>query len=117
MSIGSKEKNRRGHREFAARCRSFGFTAVRCVRGISDCRGLPGLSVEIHRAKRLRLDSAMAAAKAAAAEGQIPVVAYRSDRRPWRVTLDLSDFFLLYRAYLQRPLPDPVPPAAEAYHD
>ena len=94
-------KHARGRREFLALCNAKG--------------GLPGLSVEVRRAQRLRLEEAMAAA-AEKADNRIPVVAHRSDNQPWRITLELDGFLLLYRAYLQTRLPDPKLPSSEAYH-
>lgn len=114
MAIKSRQKNTRGHREFAALCRQAGFSAVRCVHGELDCQSLPGLAVEIRRNQRLRPEEAMAAAEANKGEN-IPLVAHRSDHQPWRIILSLSDFFILYRAYLQKLRPGSGSPAAEAY--
>ena len=90
--IKTLAKHDRGRREFFHLCNAKG--------------GLPGLSVEVRRTQRLHLAKAMAAA-AEKADGSIPVVAHRSDGQPWRITLELDDFLLLYRAYLQTHLPDP----------
>lgn len=114
--IKSRQKNTRGNREFAALCRQAGFMEAGCHLGILQKGGLPGLSVEVRRTQRLHLENAMAAAGEAAGEN-IPVVAHRSDHQPWRITLGLDDFLLLYRAYLQTRRPDPAPPSAEAYPD
>lgn len=114
MAIKSRSKSSRGHRELASVFRREGFPQATCVRGMLDKKALPGLSVEVRRTQRLRLDEAMAAA-AATGGNQIPLVAHRSDRHPWRVTLSLQDFLPLYRAWLQMPLPDPKSPAGEAY--
>lgn len=98
----SLAKHARGRREFFCLCNAKG--------------GLPGLAVEVRRTQRLRLEEAMAAA-AEKAENRIPVVAHRSDKQPWKVTLKLDDFLLLYRAYLQTVRPDPKSPSSEAYHN
>ena len=97
--IKTLAKHDRGCREFFRLCNAKG--------------GLPGLSVEVRRTQRLRLEEAMAAA--GQAEG-IPAVAHRSDGQPWRVTLTLDGFLQLYRAYLQTVRPDPISPSAEACH-
>jgi len=116
MAPSSLEKHFRGHRDFAKACRDRGFTAVQCVHGRLDNRGLPGLSVSIRRTERLRMEEAMAQT-AANAGGKLPVLAHRSSRQPWRITMDLDTFFLLYRTFMQMPLPDPAEPADEPYHD
>lgn len=100
--IKALSKHTRGQREFFALCNAKG--------------GLPGLSVEVRRTQRLRLEEAMAAA-AEKASDSIPVVAHRSDKQPWRVTLTLDGFLQLYQAYLQTRLPDPELPSAEAYRN
>lgn len=116
MSIKSRQKSSRANRELAALFRAAGFSSVSCTHGVLNNHTLPGLSVEVRRTQRLRLEEAMVAAEATA-EGTIPLVAHRSDHHPWRITLSLSDFFRLYEAFCQRPRPDPAPPTAEAYHD
>lgn len=97
--IKTLTKHDRGSREFFHLCNA------------KD--GLPGLSVEVRRTQRLRLEEAMAAA--AEQTDSIPVVAHRSDRQPWRITLTLDGFLQLYRAYLQTRLPDPKSPSSVAY--
>lgn len=100
--IKTLAKHARGRREFFSLCKANG--------------ELPGLAVEVRRSQRLRLEEAMAAA-AESADNRIPVVAHRSDHQPWRITLELDGFLLLYRAYLQTHLPDPISPSSEAYPD
>ncbi len=100
--IKTLAKHTRGQREFFALCNAKG--------------GLPGLSVEVRRTQRLRLEEAMAAAAEKVADS-IPVVAHRSDKQPWRITLTLDGFLQLYRAYLQTRQPDPESPSSEAYHN
>lgn len=113
--IKTLEKHTRGNREFAALCRQAGFSEARCSLGLLKNDGLPGLSVEVRRTQRLRLEQAMSAAAGKGA-GAIPVVAHRSDGQPWRITLGLDGFLQLYRAYLQTHQPDPESPEAAAYH-
>ena len=114
MDINSRKKHFRGHREFAKICRDHGFTAVQCTKGRLDGRGLPGISLTIRRTERLRLDRAMAET-IADADGCLPVLAHRSSRQPWRITMDTATFFRLYRAFIQMSLPDPAKPGSEPY--
>lgn len=61
------------------------------------------------------MEEALARA-AAEADGKLPVLAHRSSRQPWRITMDTDTFFLLYRAFMRKPQSDPAEPASEAYH-
>lgn len=115
MAVNSQEKHLRGHQDFAAACRTYGFGAVHCRKGKLDCRGLPGLSVSIRRTERLRMDTAMAQASAEA-QDKLPILAHRGNRQPWRITMDLDTFFLLYRAFIRTPPHDPEEPEAEPCH-
>ena len=116
MSVGinSRGKHFRGHREFAKVCRDHGFTAVHCVNGQLDSRGLPGISLTVRRTERLRLDRAMAEAIAEAGS-KLPLLVHRSSRQPWRITMESETFFCLYRAFIQMSPPDPAKPASEPY--
>ena len=114
MAAGSRQKHARGHQDFARACRSHGW-AARCTYGVLDRRSFPGLTPEICRANRLRLEEAMGRAEAHA-EDDLPVLVHRADRKPWRVTMDLAVFLRLYAAFIQRPLPDPAVPASAPYH-
>lgn len=49
--------------------------------------------VECKRGERLNLTQAAIQAEGDAAPGTIPIVMHRRNRRPWYVTLRLSDFF------------------------
>lgn len=56
-----------------------------------DAEGLEDFHFEVKRVERLNLEEAMQQAEADAA-GRVPVVVHRRNRRPWRVTLNLSDW-------------------------
>ena len=115
MAVNTSAKHSRGHQDFAAACRKLGFSAVQCSHGRLDCRNLPGIHISIRRTERLRMENAMEEA-AAAAEGLPSVLAHRSNGHPWRITMDLETFFLLYRAFIQKLPGDPGSPASEPYH-
>lgn len=114
MELNSREKHFRGHREFAKICRDHGFTAVQCIKGRLDSRGLPGISLTVRRTERLRLDRAMAEAIAEAGK-QLPILVCRSSRQPWRIIMEPDAFFRLYRAFIRMSPPDPAEPKSEPY--
>jgi len=115
MAIGSKEKHFRGHLEFARKCREYGCAAVRCTHRVLDCRSFSGFHLEICRTERLRLDEAMARTCAHAGD-LLPVLAHRSNGQPWRITMDLPVFCMLYTAFTQTGRPDPASPASAPCH-
>ena len=109
----SREKGKRGEREWAQFCRDRGFLEVR--RGVQynglegeDCVNLPGVHQEVKREEQLNVDKALAQAVRDAAPGTVPIVAHRKnaersqDRaarfyRGWKVTLRAEDFLALLR--------------------
>ncbi len=58
--------------------------------------GLEDYHLECKRTERLNLGAAMAQAEHDAA-GKIPVVAHRANRKPWLITMKLSDWLLTIR--------------------
>ena len=115
MSLNATQKACRGRLEFAKKCREQGYTAVRCTKGQLDCRGLPGIHVSVRRSERPRLDQELRQAAEESGD-RLPVLAHRTNRSSWKITMELQDFFRLYRAFSQRPLPDPASPASEPCH-
>lgn len=97
--MSSRTKHFRAHQEFALACRALGFPGVRCSGGMLATESLPGLSVCIRRTERLRLEQTMNAMEEGSWDA-LPVLAHRSNRHPWRVTMRLDVFLRLYRAYL-----------------
>ena len=55
-----------------------------------DVYGLPGIHVEVKRRERVPLHAAIRQARHDAT-GKTPIVAHRSNRCPWLVTVELSD--------------------------
>ena len=108
MAVNSQEKAARGRWEFFRACRSRGF-----------CTGFPGLHIHVCRAERLRLDEALEkAVRDSAAQGHLPAVAHRSNRRSWKITMYLDDWLTLCRSWgsMEQTLPpDPESPEAAAY--
>lgn len=99
MGMRSKAKGSAGERELCAILTDAGFSAhrndQRYVGGLGNpdisAEGLEDYHVEVKRVERLNINEAMQQAEADAA-GRVPVVVHRRSRRPWLVTLRLSDW-------------------------
>lgn len=63
-----------------------------------DLVGLPGVHIECKRVERLNLRAAMEQAEKDAAffHDGVPAVFHRQNRRPWLVTMRLSDWLEMY---------------------
>ena len=110
--VNSKEKGKKGEREWATVCRSHGYgdarrTAQYCgnTGDASDVVGLPGIHQEVKRVERLNIDEAMEQAVHDAKEagnGDMPIVAHRRSRKPWLVTMRAEDWFNLYQEWNEK---------------
>ena len=104
MSKAQRDKGKRGEREFASICRSYGYTDARrgqqyCgSHGDADVIGLPGIHVEVKRVERLDLLGAMSQAIGEARDGEMPVVAHRKNNCGWLITMRLDDWFAVYNS-------------------
>ena len=101
--MNSREKGKRGEREWASVCREHGWDVRRTVQycgntgDASDCVGLPGIHQEVKRVERLDIHGAMAQAiRDATKSGDVPIVAHRKNNCPWLVTMRVDDWFALY---------------------
>lgn len=105
MGKTSREKGKRGEREWALVCREHGYecrrTSQYCGQSgeAADVVGLPGVHIEVKRVERLNILDAMLQAVRDAPSGVIPIVAHRRNNRPWLVTMRAEDWFALYRAW------------------
>ena len=103
MGKSSRDKGKRGEREFAALCREQGYdcrrTSQYCGKtgDASDVVGLPGMHIEVKRVERLNIEDAMSQARRDARPGETPMVAHRRNNCRWLVTMDAEDWFRLYR--------------------
>lgn len=104
--MNSSRKGADGERELAAILEAEGF---RMERGgtesfgtAPDLSGLPGIHIEVKRVEKLNIFTAMAQAirDAARFRDGYPVVFHRRNRKPWLVTMLLSDWLRMYRAAL-----------------
>lgn len=99
MVKNSKAKGSAGERELCAYLTAAGFSAHRNEQRYTGGRdnpdvaaeGLEAFHIEVKRVEHLNLGAAMEQSERDAA-GKIPVVIHRRNRRPWYITLKLSDF-------------------------
>lgn len=105
----SRSKGVAGEREAANIFRRYGFEVVRLQNNVLDAGDFTAtlyreqpvplplapdvrLLVDSKRRERLHLGAASEQIEAVAQAGQVPCVAYRRNREPWRVSLRLEDF-------------------------
>lgn len=102
--MNSKAKGSRAEREICHILTGEGYAAHRNdqwgVGGYNNpdvaAEGLERFHLEVKRTEHLNLGAAMEQAERDAA-GRVPVVAHRRNRRPWLVTMHLSDWLALLR--------------------
>lgn len=105
MGKMSREKGKRGEREFAALCSGHGYEARRTSQycgktgDAADVIGLPGLHLEVKRTEAFRLYDALDQARRDAKDGLLPVVAHRKNNHRWVICMDAEDFFTIYREW------------------
>lgn len=105
MGKASRDKGKRGEREFALFCRDHGYDCHRTAQyrgntgAAGDVEGLPGIHIEVKRTEALRAWDYMEQAIrdcAAAGDGDIPIVAWKKNEHPWLVLMTAEDFFKIY---------------------
>ena len=109
MPLNSKQKGARFERQLASRFRDQGYcdarrTAQYCgnTGDASDVKGLPGIHVEAKHQEVMRLYDWMAQAKRDAAAGggnALPAVFHKKNNASILVTMELDDWFNLYREW------------------
>lgn len=105
MGRMSREKGKRGEREFAALCSQNGYEARRTAQfcgktgEAADVVGLPGVHIEVKRTERFDLYGALSQAKRDAKSGALPIVAHRRNDHRWVICMDADDWFTLYREW------------------
>ena len=107
MGKAQREKGKRGEREFASLCRSYGYQARRGqqyagANGDADVVGLPGIHVEVKRVERLDLLGAMSQSKADAKGDELPIVAHRRNNAGWLITMDAEDWFTIFNQFFSQ---------------
>lgn len=109
MGKASRDKGKRGEREFVLFCREQGYNCWRTgqYRGntgaAADVEGLPGIHLEVKRTEALRpWDYMSQSAHDAALSGCLPVVAWKKSNCPWLILMQGEDWFELYRPFEQK---------------
>lgn len=105
MSAAQRNKGKAGEREASALIREHtGWDVRRRVRqhdGDSDLMGVPGWSVEVKRTATAlpgQIAGWWAQAVDQCAEGELPLLLYRADRREWRAVWPLAVVLTQQRA-------------------
>ena len=106
MSRAQREKGKRGERMWRDELRAAGFLSAERA-GYKQARtGSGGADVEDHETpchwevkfvERLNVREAFVQSMAACPGGKIPVVAHKTSRSGWLVTLDAGDFLTILR--------------------
>lgn len=98
----SRNKGANGERELANLLRSHGIEAQRTAplqagkdSTDADVLAFDGIFLEVKRRERLEMEAWCKEAESVAGE-RIPVVAWRRNNQPWRVSLPLTSFIELY---------------------
>ena len=108
MGKASRDKGKRGEREWAGLCREQGYDCNRTAqfRGntgdAGDVEGLPGIHIEVKRTEALRPWDYMTQAAHDATEngeGKLPIVAWKKNNHPWLVIMRAEDWFQIYREW------------------
>lgn len=106
MGKMSREKGKRGEREFARLCQAQGYDAKRTAQhcgkngGEADVKGLPGVHVEVKRVEKFDLYGAVDQAKRdAEGRGLLHMVAHRRNNHEWVAIMPIEDWFAMYREW------------------
>jgi len=93
---GRRSKGQSGERELAGLLsKALGHEVVRNLDqardGGPDVWGLPGVALEVKRQERVTLEPWWEQAVQQAHRSQVPVLAYRQSRKPWRFRVPLGE--------------------------
>lgn len=104
--MNSREKGKRGERQWRDELRANGYDARRGQQfsGSPDspdviCDALPWAHFEVKAVERLNIEDAMAQARRDAV-AKVPFVAHKRNFRPWLVTMTAESFFQFLRGLL-----------------
>jgi Holliday junction resolvase len=106
LQMNSREKGKRGERQWRDELRAQGYAARRGQQfsGSPDSpdvvsEDLPWIHFEVKAVERLNIEDAMDQSRRDSAE-KIPIVAHRRNFRPWLVTMTAEVFFKFLRGIL-----------------
>lgn len=103
MGKSAQRKGADGERELASVLSQYGYDVERggsqTYGAVPDLSGLPGIHIEVKRVERLNVMEAMEQAERDAKRFKdgAPTVFHRRNRKPWLVTMKLTDWIKLYR--------------------
>lgn len=103
MSIHSKNKGKAGELEVAALLKEFGFEARRGQQfaGGGDSpdvvHNIPKIHIEVKRVEQFAMWDALAQATRDAADGRMPTVWHRKNKKDWVVVVDAREFLDLMK--------------------
>ena len=106
--INSKQKGKRGELMLVKELNSYGFNTRRTNQycgntgEASDLVGLPKIHIEAKNTERLNIYDAVDQAKRDAREGEIPTVFHKKNRKEWLVTMPLTEWVKLYKAFIHK---------------
>lgn len=104
MGKASQRKGAAGEFELAAVLQEYGYD---CTRGgslsfgeVPDITGLPGIHIEAKRVEKLNVVAAMEQSirDSERMRDGMPALFHRRNRKPWLVTMRLSDWIQIYKA-------------------
>lgn len=99
MAAKSRRKGANGELEFARLAQTFGFDCERTGRNGKTSEdvthNIPGLHVEVKRARDRSMKAWVEQAEGDAPEGLVPAVFYRLDRDQWRVDMPAAEVLRL----------------------
>lgn len=110
MGKNSQRKGAAGESELVAILREYGYD---CTRGgslsfgaVPDLSGLPGIHIEVKRVEKLNVGEAMEQSirDSERMKDGIPALFHRKNRKPWLVTMRLSDWIQLYKESRRNPI-------------
>ena len=106
--INSKQKGKRGELMLVKELNGYGFNTRRTNQycgntGLaSDLVGLEKIHIEAKNTERLNIYDAVDQAKRDAREGEIPTVFHKKNRKEWLVTMPLTEWVKLYKAFIHK---------------
>ena len=108
MGRASQKKGAAGERELAAILQDYGYD---CTRGgsltfgsVADVTGLPGIHIEVKRVEKLNVGEALdqSIRDSERMRDGLPALFHRRNRKPWLVTMRLSDWLKLYGRHTEK---------------